>query len=816
MRDRDANPNGNSNNPNNSNNSNNSQDITSITELQTMLARFWEAHSRQFKEIEGSLTSQLSTLIQKNGFLCQKIDTLQRNNTDLEYKFSITNAELERARREYSELHAKYELRSANYKDLKDVCYQLDAQLNKKNGVAPEESFLSRIELNSDRKKRRMSVDIADDDSDSAAGGGNGYVPYEEVAPAEGSMVAPNSRAMIPLPVAAAAAAAQRALSPPMIGPSQSTWTCLWKNCNQVFNALDWLVGHVEEFHIGLGKSQYTCEWENCVVKQKPFHKHHQVIRHMRTHTGEKPFVCTMDGCGKKFARSDSLLEHSRKHNGTPVDYYKMLEISSQREHDAKHLDGLMLHLDTIQEQPSMYGDDERQSHHLYRSQQQGRPRSAQDVVGAEDSLTNDQAGGSRSLSPNEERAALEQRRDENLSRTSIREANSSEPMETDGADRPKTEAETASAASEHPAASATGNSRSPTNVHSREHPSTSSTSSSSHGRVTATYMSQVLPHRPMQNNPQQPFHFPGMPNDMKPLHKTRGHAHTASLGLSRMDIRDVPRPKEFGHSHSRSMDYGRGGSMDMRHLQQQQQQQQQPGYRSHEYGHSQTPSLDYSRVDMHPNHHGQQQHHNQHLHPLQNHQRKDRGHSHTPSLEMPPIPGQQMHRLDDRRQNPLQGGYSSQMKQHPQQQQQERGREQQAYFHAQQQQKQQHLQQQQREQQQKEHMQMQQQQQRSMAQTSEEQQQQSSDKSASLSVERPPSTLPTEPTDPSPAPSPTPQTTSTPTPTPTPSNSTATVEGPEETMALAPPASTEMCAPRSSVGPMEHDAVVASAVAVL
>jgi hypothetical protein len=211
-------------------------------------------------EIEGSLTSQLSTLIQKNGFLCQKIETLQRNNTDLEYKFSITNSELERARREYSELHAKYELRSANYKDLKDVCYQLDAQLNKKNGVAPEESFLSRIELNSDRKKRRMSVDIADDDSDSGGGGnGNGgYVPYDETAPAEGSMVAPNSRAMMPLPVAAAVVTAQRALSPPTSGPTQSTWTCLWKNCNQVFNALDWLVGHVEEFHIGLGKVRFS------------------------------------------------------------------------------------------------------------------------------------------------------------------------------------------------------------------------------------------------------------------------------------------------------------------------------------------------------------------------------------------------------------------------------------------------------------------------------------------------------------------------------------------------------------------------------
>ncbi|KAF9917084.1 ATP-dependent DNA helicase II subunit 2 [Lobosporangium transversale] len=559
-------------------NGNAAQEVTSIMDLQAMLARFWEAHSRQFKEIESSLTGQLSTLIQKNGFLCQKIENLQRNNTDLEYKFSITTSELERARREYSELHAKYELKNANYKDLKDVCYQLDAQLNKKNGSS-DESLMSRIELGSDSKKRRLSVEITDGDSDS------GYTPYEEPAPAEGSMVIPSTRPMAPI------TPAQRPASPPPSGSTQSTWTCLWRNCNQVFGALDWLVSHVEEYHIGLGKSQYTCEWENCVVKQKPFHKHHQVIRHMRTHTGEKPFVCTMGGCGKKFARSDSLLEHSRKHNGTPVDYYRMLEISSQREHDAKHLDGLMLHLDTIQEhQPhhSQAGDADRPEKTYHVQESSGDPKASLTV----------------------------------------------------------------------PHHASANRVPSPTNA-----PSQSTPHGSEHGihlGVPANHMGPSPQTQHGQNPPPGTIHsfhrHSDSFSDMTMLHKTRGHVHTGSLGFSKMEIRDTPRPREHGHSHSRSMDYGR--------MESNKHQFHQYPYRPHEYGHSQTPSLDYTRVDAFS--------------------RKDRGHSHTPSLEMPPIsgiPGQQMHRLDERRQIQMTYGLmgpeerqhmaAKQQQLHPQQQQQ-------------------------------------------------------------------------------------------------------------------------------------------------
>ncbi|KAL9557518.1 hypothetical protein MBANPS3_001325 [Mucor bainieri] len=92
-------------------------------------------------------------------------------------------------------------------------------------------------------------------------------------------------------------------------------YSCLWVKCSSQAPSLDKLMTHICESHIGSGKATYFCEWKDCARNKKPFMKRHKMHNHMRTHTGERPFVCTVIGCNKTFSRPDSLSTHIKTHS---------------------------------------------------------------------------------------------------------------------------------------------------------------------------------------------------------------------------------------------------------------------------------------------------------------------------------------------------------------------------------------------------------------------------------------------------------------------------------------------------------------------
>ncbi|KAI9064104.1 hypothetical protein FKP32DRAFT_1569942 [Trametes sanguinea] len=125
-----------------------------------------------------------------------------------------------------------------------------------------------------------------------------------------------------------------------------SAHVCKWADCGKTFSSCDALTEHIASTHIGSGRAHYDCFWEGCTrngesgfaSKQKisrhmqshtghrPFqcsvcHQHFSeaatLAQHMRRHTQEKPYVCDFPGCGKAFAIAGALTIHKRIHNGS-------------------------------------------------------------------------------------------------------------------------------------------------------------------------------------------------------------------------------------------------------------------------------------------------------------------------------------------------------------------------------------------------------------------------------------------------------------------------------------------------------------------
>ncbi|XP_075880363.1 zinc finger protein GLIS2b [Nelusetta ayraudi] len=90
---------------------------------------------------------------------------------------------------------------------------------------------------------------------------------------------------------------------------------CHWKKCHLLFDCLQDLVDHVNDFHVKPEKdSGYCCHWEGCARKGRGFNARYKMLIHIRTHTNEKPHRCPT--CNKSFSRLENLKIHNRSHTG--------------------------------------------------------------------------------------------------------------------------------------------------------------------------------------------------------------------------------------------------------------------------------------------------------------------------------------------------------------------------------------------------------------------------------------------------------------------------------------------------------------------
>uniref|UniRef100_A0A673AG29 C2H2-type domain-containing protein n=1 Tax=Sphaeramia orbicularis TaxID=375764 RepID=A0A673AG29_9TELE len=92
----------------------------------------------------------------------------------------------------------------------------------------------------------------------------------------------------------------------------EKSFRCEYEGCGKLYTTAHHLKVH-ERSHTG--DKPYICDYPGC---GKKFATGYGLKSHSRTHTGEKPYRCQELNCCKSFKTSGDLQKHTRTHTGTP------------------------------------------------------------------------------------------------------------------------------------------------------------------------------------------------------------------------------------------------------------------------------------------------------------------------------------------------------------------------------------------------------------------------------------------------------------------------------------------------------------------
>ncbi|XP_038219270.1 zinc finger protein 8-like isoform X16 [Zerene cesonia] len=92
---------------------------------------------------------------------------------------------------------------------------------------------------------------------------------------------------------------------------SERTLEECWSTLQRIFMHKNAMQMHARELQRGLGGEVKPHQCQQCL---KSFSSNHQLVQHIRVHTGEKPYKCSY--CDRRFKQLSHVQQHTRLHTG--------------------------------------------------------------------------------------------------------------------------------------------------------------------------------------------------------------------------------------------------------------------------------------------------------------------------------------------------------------------------------------------------------------------------------------------------------------------------------------------------------------------